>query len=117
MPVLAADGCHVTTVEGIGSVKGGDMHPVQKAMTDLHGSQCGELWRNYDFQQRFVFVTFLDSNMIANHIRFLHSWNYCIIVLSLRQPFFAKGDGGTSGRKFMSLYRVSANLGCRPFTL
>ncbi|KAL3940381.1 MAG: hypothetical protein SGBAC_005084 [Bacillariaceae sp.] len=40
MPALAADGCHVTTVEGIGSVKGG-LHPVQKAMTDLHGSQCG----------------------------------------------------------------------------
>ena len=40
MPALAADGCHVTTVEGIGSVKGG-LHPVQKAMTELHGSQCG----------------------------------------------------------------------------
>lgn len=41
MPVLAADGCHVTTVEGIGTVKGGNLHPIQKAMTDLHGSQCG----------------------------------------------------------------------------
>ena len=41
MPVLAADGCHITTVEGIGSVKNNNLHPVQKAMTELHGSQCG----------------------------------------------------------------------------
>lgn len=49
MPVLAADGCHVTTVEGIGTVKGSEhdhknLHPVQKAMVDMHGSQCGELF-------------------------------------------------------------------------
>lgn len=41
MPVLAADGCHVTTVEGVGSVKGDNLHPVQQAMVDMHGSQCG----------------------------------------------------------------------------
>jgi xanthine dehydrogenase/oxidase len=41
MPVLAADGCHVTTVEGIGTVKNNNLHPIQKAMTELHGSQCG----------------------------------------------------------------------------
>ncbi len=41
MPVLAADGCHITTIEGIGTVKDGKMHPIQKAMTELHGSQCG----------------------------------------------------------------------------
>jgi xanthine dehydrogenase/oxidase len=41
MPVLAADGCHVTTVEGIGTVKNNNLHPVQKSMVDMHGSQCG----------------------------------------------------------------------------
>ena len=52
MPVLAADGCHVTTVEGLGKASGsvGDesdgeensgLHPIQKAMVDMHGSQCG----------------------------------------------------------------------------
>jgi xanthine dehydrogenase/oxidase len=48
MPVLAADCCHVTTVEGIGTVGGGGtqtdpslLHPVQRLMVDLHGSQCG----------------------------------------------------------------------------
>lgn len=41
MPVLAADGCHVTTVEGVGTVKNDNLHPVQQAMVDMHGSQCG----------------------------------------------------------------------------
>ena len=41
MPVLAADGCHVTTVEGVGTVKGDKLHPIQTAMVDMHGSQCG----------------------------------------------------------------------------
>jgi xanthine dehydrogenase/oxidase len=41
MPALAADGCHVTTVEGIGTVKDDKLHPVQRAMVDFHGSQCG----------------------------------------------------------------------------
>ena len=47
MPVLATDGCHVTTIEGLGSVNGGGeekldgLHPIQKAMVEMHGSQCG----------------------------------------------------------------------------
>mmetsp|Transcript_3741 Transcript_3741/g.9789 ORF Transcript_3741/g.9789 Transcript_3741/m.9789 type:complete len:1260 (+) Transcript_3741:181-3960(+) len=41
MPALAADGCHITTIEGIGSVKGNNIHPIQKAMIEMHGSQCG----------------------------------------------------------------------------
>ena len=69
-PVLAADGCHVTTIEGIGSWryinanngvvvatnnnnssteeeeqkqknKKDNLHPIQRAMVDMHGSQCG----------------------------------------------------------------------------
>ena len=34
------DGKHVVTVEGLGP-SGGDLHPVQAAMVDYHGSQCG----------------------------------------------------------------------------
>lgn len=41
MPVLAADGCHVTTVEGLGKAGDDTLHPIQKAMVDMHGSQCG----------------------------------------------------------------------------
>jgi xanthine dehydrogenase/oxidase len=39
MPVLAADGCHITTVEGVGNIH--QLHPVQQLMVDFHGSQCG----------------------------------------------------------------------------
>jgi xanthine dehydrogenase small subunit len=34
------DGCHVVTVEHL-SGEGGRLHPVQQAMVDFHGSQCG----------------------------------------------------------------------------
>ena len=39
-PLYAIDSCQVTTVEGIGSKRGG-MHPVQKRLAESHGSQCG----------------------------------------------------------------------------
>jgi xanthine dehydrogenase small subunit len=34
------DGCHVTTVEGL-AAPDGTLHPVQQALIDHHGSQCG----------------------------------------------------------------------------
>ncbi|MBN9029525.1 MAG: xanthine dehydrogenase small subunit [Rhizobiales bacterium] len=34
------DGCHVVTVEHL-AAKDGHLHPVQQAMVDFHGSQCG----------------------------------------------------------------------------
>ncbi|WP_119306318.1 xanthine dehydrogenase small subunit [Cohaesibacter haloalkalitolerans] len=34
------DGCHVVTIEGLRGTDGG-LHPVQQAMVDHHGSQCG----------------------------------------------------------------------------
>src|SRR5690606_11833751 len=34
------DGAHVVTVEHL-SAPGGALHPVQQAMLDFHGSQCG----------------------------------------------------------------------------
>jgi xanthine dehydrogenase/oxidase len=39
-PVYSLDGCAVTTVEGIGGMKEG-LHPIQKRIAALHGSQCG----------------------------------------------------------------------------
>ena len=38
--VGSLDGCHVVTIEHLRGT-GGDLHPVQKAMIDFHGSQCG----------------------------------------------------------------------------
>ncbi|MCR6500478.1 xanthine dehydrogenase small subunit [Shinella sp. CPCC 101442] len=34
------DGCHVVTVEHV-AARDGHLHPVQQAMVDFHGSQCG----------------------------------------------------------------------------
>ena len=34
------DGCHVVTVEHV-AARNGHLHPVQQAMVDYHGSQCG----------------------------------------------------------------------------
>ncbi|WDR04117.1 xanthine dehydrogenase small subunit [Devosia algicola] len=38
--VASLDGCHVVTVEHL-AAKDGTLHPVQQAMVDHHGSQCG----------------------------------------------------------------------------
>ena len=39
MLAAAADGCEVTTIEGL--AKGDALHPMQKAFNDNHGLQCG----------------------------------------------------------------------------
>ncbi|ROT61077.1 hypothetical protein C7M84_021186 [Penaeus vannamei] len=38
--VAAVHGLAVTTVEGVGSLRGG-LHPVQERISRAHGSQCG----------------------------------------------------------------------------
>ncbi len=38
--LASVDGCHVVTVEHLRGSEGG-LHPVQQAMVDHHGSQCG----------------------------------------------------------------------------
>ena len=40
LPLAAVDGRHVLTVEHLGGAAGG-LHPVQRAMVERHGSQCG----------------------------------------------------------------------------
>ena len=39
-PLASMHGCAVTTVEGIGSLRTG-VHPLQRRIAELHGSQCG----------------------------------------------------------------------------
>ncbi|MBT8147310.1 MAG: (2Fe-2S)-binding protein [Gammaproteobacteria bacterium] len=39
MLAIMADGCEVTTIEGLAS--GGKMHPMQQAFQENHGLQCG----------------------------------------------------------------------------
>lgn len=38
-PLLQLDGCHIVTIEGIGTTE--NLSPVQQAMVKCHGSQCG----------------------------------------------------------------------------
>jgi aerobic carbon-monoxide dehydrogenase small subunit len=40
MFAVQADGCEVTTVEGVAS-EGGELSPVQAALRECHGLQCG----------------------------------------------------------------------------
>ena len=39
MLALQADGCEVTTIEGLG--QSGELHPLQRAFVEHHGLQCG----------------------------------------------------------------------------
>ena len=39
-PLYACEGTHVVTVEGLGTRRSG-LHPVQRAIAEAHGSQCG----------------------------------------------------------------------------
>ncbi len=40
-PICSVDGCHVITVEGLGSVAKSNIHPAQSRLAELYGSQCG----------------------------------------------------------------------------
>jgi carbon-monoxide dehydrogenase small subunit len=39
MFAVQADGCEITTVEGLGTAK--NLHPIQQAFWEEHGLQCG----------------------------------------------------------------------------
>lgn len=83
MPVLAADGCHVTTIEGIGTVKGDNLHPIQKAMVETHGSQCGKKFLFY-LPPESVHVVELKSD---NSHRILHAGNHCCYLRLVCQQY------------------------------
>ncbi|MDQ4112894.1 MAG: (2Fe-2S)-binding protein [Actinomycetota bacterium] len=38
---VQADGCEVTTIEGLADTVESDLHPVQEAFRECHGLQCG----------------------------------------------------------------------------
>lgn len=40
-PLCSVDGCHVITVEGLGSVAKSNLHPAQSRLAESFGSQCG----------------------------------------------------------------------------
>jgi xanthine dehydrogenase iron-sulfur cluster and FAD-binding subunit A len=40
-PICSVDGCHIITVEGLGSVSKSNLHPTQSRLAEMYGSQCG----------------------------------------------------------------------------
>ena len=40
-PLCSVDGCHVVTIEGLGSTSASNLHPTQKRVAELYASQCG----------------------------------------------------------------------------
>ncbi|CAF4000431.1 unnamed protein product [Rotaria sordida] len=40
-PLCSVDGCHIVTVEGLGSMNKSNIHPIQSRLVELFGSQCG----------------------------------------------------------------------------
>ena len=40
-PICSIDGCHIVTVEGLGSVTKSNLHPTQSRLAEMFGSQCG----------------------------------------------------------------------------
>lgn len=67
------DGCHIVTIEGLRGEAGG-LHPVQQAMIDHHGSQCGfctpgivmslyALWMEVAHPSRAQIETALQGNL------------------------------------------------------
>ncbi|CAF3743977.1 unnamed protein product, partial [Rotaria sordida] len=40
-PICSVDGCHIITIEGLGSVAKSNLHPAQSRLAEMFGSQCG----------------------------------------------------------------------------
>jgi len=68
MPVLAADGCHITTIEGVGTVTGDNLHPIQRAMVEFHGSQCGFCTPGIIVALYSLFANSSDKDYIEEHL-------------------------------------------------
>lgn len=84
VPLLAIDGTHLITIEGIGSVK--NLHPVQERLAKFHGSQCGfctpgiimsmyALLRNNPKPHKEEILEALDGNLCrcTGYITIIHS--------------------------------------------
>ena len=58
--VGSLDGCHVVTVEHLRGREGG-LHPVQQAMVDFHGSQCGFCTPGFVMSLYALWMTIADA--------------------------------------------------------
>ncbi len=77
------DGCHVVTVEGLAC--GGKLSPVQQAMVDCHGSQCGFCTPGFvttlhglvETQSHHEPLTSVGGGLSAEALRYALSGNLC----------------------------------------
>ena len=69
VPLCSVDGKKVTTVEGIGSVKKG-LHPVQTAIVEHHGTQCGYCTPGMVKTSRLYYIPF---NLLCDFLIFFFS--------------------------------------------
>lgn len=90
-PVLSLDGASVTTIEGVKSGTG-DYHPVQKAMAECGGSQCGYCSPGV-VMAMFGLLTEHGSNVTANQIEQQFQGNICA---ALKPELFRLGAASVS---------------------
>src|SRR3546814_6605139 len=77
MLAVQADGCAVTTVEGL-AADAGTLHPVQQALRDEHGLQCG-------FCTPGVVMTLARSAEHTSELQSLMRISYAVFCLNKKQ--------------------------------
>jgi hypothetical protein len=83
VPLCSVDGKKVTTVEGIGSVKKG-LHPVQTAIVEHHGTQCGFCTPGMVKTPRLYYIPF---NLLCEFLFFVVV--YWLVYLSAKNRLFS----------------------------
>ena len=73
-PLGTLDGCHLITVEDLAA--GGALHPVQQAMVDCHGSQCGFCTPGF-VMSMFAFVKEVGGAMAGTAVDDALAGNLC----------------------------------------
>jgi xanthine dehydrogenase small subunit len=108
-PLATVDGCHVVTVEHLRGADGG-LHPVQRAMVDHHGSQCGfctpgivmalyALWMEHPHPREPQIERALQGNLCR-----------CTGYAPIIRAALAMGDYGTTDPLIEERAQVSATL-------
>ena len=108
-PLVSCDGCHVVTIEHLRGTDGG-LHPVQRAMVEHHGSQCGfctpgivmalyALWMEQPHPSEQQVERALQGNLCR-----------CTGYAPIIRAALAMGDYGTSDPLMGERARVSATL-------
>ncbi len=97
------DGLSLTTIEGVKSADGG-LHPVQQALSDCHGLQCGYCTPGFVISILEVLNSPDELDLSEEGVREMISGNLCRctgyqgIVDAVRQAAVAMGRDGDAGK-------------------